>query len=75
MWKIGFIRFLERSEKEIIKLLVLGSLFFVAVFVVYTNERAAEGEYFTKSNEYRVVYLAHRRANEARHQQHASKDA
>ena len=50
-------------------------LLFVPVLVVYTNQWAAEGEYFAKSDENRVMDLAQWWAEEARHQHCASKDA
>ena len=55
--------------------LVLGSLFFIAVLVVYPYQTPAEGEYFAKSDEDGVMNLAQWWAAEARHQHRASKDA
>lgn len=47
----------------------------IAVFIVNTDQTTAEGEYFAKGNENRVMYLAQWWADEARHQHRASKDA
>ena len=52
-----------------------GMLFLVAIFVVDTDEGAAEGEYLAKGDEDGVVDLCQWRANEARHQHRASKNA
>ena len=43
--------------------------------VVYPYQTPAEGEYLAEGNEHGVVYLAHRRAAEARDEQDASEDA
>ena len=50
-------------------------LFFVAVVVVYADEGASEGEYLAKSDEDGEMYLAQRRAAEARDKQCAPKGA
>ena len=55
--------------------LVLGSLFFIAVLVIYPDQRAAKGEYFAKGDEDGVMYLAQWWADEARGEHRASKDA
>ena len=47
----------------------------IAVVVVYPYQTPAEGEYLAEGNEHGVVYLAHRRAAEARDEQDASEDA
>ena len=47
----------------------------IAVLVVYADQGAAEGEYFAKGDENRVMDLAQWWADEARHQHRASKDA
>ena len=52
-----------------------GMLFLVAIFVVDTDEGAAEGEYFAESDENRVMDLCQWWADESRHQHRASKDA
>ncbi|MBQ5625489.1 MAG: hypothetical protein IIU96_00440 [Paludibacteraceae bacterium] len=50
-------------------------LFFVAVVIVYADERAAEGEYLAKSDEDGVMYLPQWRAAESRDQQYPTKPA
>ena len=50
-------------------------LFFVSIAVVYADERAAKGECFAKGDEDRVMNLCQWRADEACHQQEASKRA
>ena len=50
-------------------------LFFIPVLVVYTDEGAAEGEYFAKGDEDRVMDLCQWRSHKSRHQHRASKDA
>ena len=50
-------------------------LLFIPVFVVYPYQTTAEGEYFAKGDENRVMDLAQWWAEEARHQHRASKDA
>ena len=50
-------------------------LFFVPVLVVDSYQTSAEGEYFAKGDEDRVMDLAQWWADEARHQHRASKDA
>ena len=47
----------------------------IAVLVIDPYQTAAEGEYFAKGNEDRVMDLAQWWAEEARHQHCASKDA
>ena len=39
---------------------------FIAVFVVYTDEGAAEGQDLAKGDEHAVVYLRQRRSDETR---------
>ena len=67
--EIRFIRFLRACEQGAIK------LFFVAVVIVYADERAAEGEYLAKSDEDGVMYLPQWRAAESRDQQYPTKPA
>ena len=55
--------------------LVLGSLFFIAVLVIYPYQTPAKGEYLTKRDENRVMDLAQWWADEARGEHRASKDA
>ena len=50
-------------------------LFFVAVVIVYADERAAEGEYLAKSDEDGVMYLPQWRAAEPRYKQCAPESA
>ena len=52
-----------------------GSSFFVAVMVVDADERSSEGEYLAEGDEYGVVYLADRWAEEARYEQCAPEGA
>ena len=47
----------------------------IAVLVVYPYQTPAEGEYFAKGDEYRVMDLCQWWAEEARHQHRASKGA
>ena len=51
--------------------LVLGYLFFIAVLVVDPYQTPAEGEYFAKGDENRVVDLAQWWADEARGKHYA----
>ena len=50
-------------------------LFFIAVLVIYTDQRAAEGEYFAKGDEDGVMDLAQWWAAEARGEHHAPEGA
>ena len=43
--------------------------------IVYSDERAAEGEYLAEGDEYAVVYLAYRRYHKPRDQQYPTKPA
>ena len=36
--------------------------------IVYSDERAAEGEYLAEGDQHRMVYLAHRRYHKPRYQ-------
>ena len=54
--------------------IVLKSLL-ISIFVIYTYQTPAEGQYFAKSDENRVMDLCQWWAAEARHQHRASKDA
>ena len=56
------------------KIIFYGS-FFIAVFIVDADEGASEGEYLTKGDEHGVVYLTHRRAEEATREQCAPEGA
>ena len=38
-------------------LLVLGSLFFIAILVIDTNETTSEGQYLAEGDKHAVVYL------------------
>ena len=38
--------------------LLITNLFFVAVFIVYADERAAEGQYLAEGDKERMMYLA-----------------
>ena len=55
-------------------IIVLKSLL-ISIFVIDPYQTAAEGEYFAKGDENRVMNLAQWWAEEARHQHRASKDA
>ena len=55
--------------------LLITKLFFVAVVVVYADERTAEGQYFTEGDEYGVVYLAQWWAEEACGEHYAAEAA
>ena len=50
-------------------------LLFIPVLVVYADQRAAEGEYFAKSDEDRVVDLAQWWADKARGEHYAPEGA
>lgn len=52
-----------------------GFLFFIPVLVVYPYQTPAEGEYFAKGDEDRVVDLCQWRSHKSCHQHCASKDA
>ena len=56
-------------------LLVLGSLFFVAVFVVDADQTTSEGQYLAESNENRMVYLRQRWKDKARGKHYAPEGA
>ena len=55
--------------------LVLGSLFFVSVFVVNADEGASEGQYLTEGDKNRMVYLGQRWKNKARGKHYAPEGA
>ena len=55
--------------------LALGSLFFIAVFVIDADEGAREGEDLAEGDEDRVVNLAQGWAEEARREHRAPEDA
>lgn len=57
-------------------LVIFGAvLLLVSIFVVDADEGAREGQYLTEGDQHRVVYLSHRRGDEARDEHHAPEGA
>ena len=54
---------------------ILVVLFLISIFIINADEGAAEGEDLAKGDEYTVMDLAQRRANEARYEQYTAKCA